>query len=238
MTWNHTFESDHPERVPLWLQPERTFRLVGDLLHPRLCAEEASSSRHRHRSPWSIGVPAFGLGISAPWAPLAGHRGGTDENMQFTDNLHIIRGKHNVRTGFQISRQAYFQITNFSGNPSIHLRWAVYRTADRTGDGVVGVPPGCACQGGPRGAIGDGQQDMRSTYYGAYLQDDWRIFPNFSINIGLRYEFAHLPVEIHNRSLLLRSPNWGEGGAWRHNGVPSRHRRSGFQQLRSAVRLH
>jgi hypothetical protein len=54
-----------------------------------------------------------------------------------------------------------------------------------------------------QGAIGDGQQDMRSTFYGFYIQDDWRILPNLTINIGIRYEFAASPREIYNRSLFF-----------------------------------
>ena len=41
------------------------------------------------------------------------------------------------------------------------------------------------------------------TYYGGYIQDDWRLLPNFTINFGIRYEFARSPVEINNHSLFF-----------------------------------
>jgi hypothetical protein len=121
--------------------------------------------------------------------------------MQFTDNFSVIRGKHNMRAGFQISKQAYFQVTNFSGNPSFTFdgRYSGLQTTVGTGlaDFLLGTP------GSAAGAIGDGQQDMRSTFYGAYLQDDWRVLPNFTINVGIRYEFAASPREINNHSLFF-----------------------------------
>ncbi|MBI1789983.1 MAG: TonB-dependent receptor [Acidobacteria bacterium] len=126
--------------------------------------------------------------------------GATDENLQFTDNLSWIRGAHNLRTGFQISRQAYFQITNFSGNPTLTFdgRYSGTQTSGYgLADFLLGIP------GRAQGAIGDGSQDMRSTYYGFYVQDDWRLASNFTINIGLRYEFARSPVEIRNKSLYF-----------------------------------
>src|SRR6266404_400085 len=64
-------------------------------------------------------------------------------------------------------------------------------------DYLLGIP------GRAQGAIGDGSQDMRSTFYAGYLQDDWRLATNFTINVGLRYEFARSPVEIRNKSLYF-----------------------------------
>ncbi len=125
--------------------------------------------------------------------------------MQFTDNFSVIRGKHNMRAGFQISRQAYFQVTNFNGNPSFTFdgRYSGLQTTVGTGlaDFLLGVPASAG------GAVGDGQQDMRSTFYGFYIQDDWRVLPNFTINIGIRYEFAALAEGDQQPQPVVRHRN-------------------------------
>ncbi|MBI3209160.1 MAG: TonB-dependent receptor [Candidatus Solibacter usitatus] len=40
-----------------------------------------------------------------------------------------------------------------------------------------------------------------STYQGFYIQDDWKVAPRFTVNIGLRYEREGPPTERFNRSL-------------------------------------
>jgi hypothetical protein len=130
--------------------------------------------------------------------------GATDENFQFTDNLSIIRGKHNIRTGFQLSRIVYFQITNFSGNPSFTFDGRYSRNQGfGIADFLLGIPSQAS------GAIGDSVQDMRSKYLAGYLQDDWKILPTFTLNYGLRYEYSQSPREIDNKSLYL-NPDSGQ----------------------------
>jgi hypothetical protein len=198
-TWNRTFSSTVLNEFRFGFNRSRTFRLA-ETSFTRNYAAEVFNIKNATDQPMVFGVPNFSiLGFSAVGS-LSQAIGAEDENLQFTDNLSIIKGKHNIRTGFQISRQAYFQITNFSGNPTFTFDGR-YTGTQTAGYGIaeflLGIP------GRAQGAIGNGQQDMRSNYYGAYLQDDWRILPNFSINIGLRYEFARSPVEINNRSLYF-----------------------------------
>ena len=44
-------------------------------------------------------------------------------------------------------------------------------------------------------------KQMRKIEYFGYLQDEWKIRPNFTANIGLRYEFYNAFSEIHNRDI-------------------------------------
>src|SRR4029077_6840833 len=48
-------------------------------------------------------------------------------------------------------------------------------------------------------------RDVRQTLFGAYLQDDWRWLPNLTLNLGLRYEMATVPTEIHGKLANLRN---------------------------------
>ena len=44
-------------------------------------------------------------------------------------------------------------------------------------------------------------KQMRKIEYFGYAQDEWKIRPNFTANIGLRYEFFNVFTEIHNRDV-------------------------------------
>ena len=37
--------------------------------------------------------------------------------------------------------------------------------------------------------FGDTSTYFRSSVYNAYANDDWRLRPNFTVNLGVRYEF-------------------------------------------------
>lgn len=45
---------------------------------------------------------------------------------------------------------------------------------------------------------------LRQTIFGAYIQDDFRIRPNLTLNLGVRYETASVPNEIHGMLSNLR----------------------------------
>ena len=48
-------------------------------------------------------------------------------------------------------------------------------------------------------------RDFRQTLFGAYVQDDWRLRPNLTLNLGLRYEMTTVPTEIHGKLANLRN---------------------------------
>jgi hypothetical protein len=48
-------------------------------------------------------------------------------------------------------------------------------------------------------------RDLRQTLFGVYVQDDWRWKPNLTLNLGLRYEMATVPTEVHGKLANLRN---------------------------------
>lgn len=199
-TWNHIVSPSMLNEFRFGFNRSVTYRL-SETSFTKDYAQEVFKLKNLKTEPIVYGIPTFNISGFSATGSISQAIGATDENMQFTDNFSVIRGKHNLRTGFQISRQAYFQVTNFSGNPSFTFdgRYSGLQTTVGVGiaDFLIGTPSAAG------GAVGDGQQDMRSTFYGAYIQDDWRIRPNLTVNFGLRYEFARSPVEINNHSLFF-----------------------------------
>jgi hypothetical protein len=48
-------------------------------------------------------------------------------------------------------------------------------------------------------ATGNSRIDQRNTEWGWYAQDDWRIRPSLTLNLGVRYEYYGVPGEKFNR---------------------------------------
>jgi hypothetical protein len=48
-------------------------------------------------------------------------------------------------------------------------------------------------------------RDLRQTLFGLYVQDDWRIRPNLTLNLGVRYEMVTVPTEVHGKLANLRN---------------------------------
>jgi hypothetical protein len=45
----------------------------------------------------------------------------------------------------------------------------------------------------------------RQDLFGVYLQDDWHVRPNLTLNLGLRYEAVTVPTETHNQLVNLQT---------------------------------
>ncbi len=48
-------------------------------------------------------------------------------------------------------------------------------------------------------------RNMRQTLFGTYVQDDWRVRPTFTLNLGLRYEMTTVPIDTAGKFVNLRN---------------------------------
>src|SRR6185437_7651620 len=56
--------------------------------------------------------------------------------------------------------------------------------------------------GSPSGVTLEG---LRQSIFGAYVQDDWKIRPRLTLNLGLRYEMSTVPTAVNNQLVNLRT---------------------------------
>jgi hypothetical protein len=108
----------------------------------------------------------------------------TQNSFQFYDDLSIIRSNHSIKLGFAVERIQYDdQLIQRNGNFYFDSLSNFLNNIPRlyTGNGPLSRPT-----------------DSRQTLFGAYVQDDWRVRPNLTVNLGVRYEPTTLPTEAHN----------------------------------------
>jgi Carboxypeptidase regulatory-like domain len=121
-----------------------------------------------------------------------------DTVTQFDDGVVIIHGKHVIRTGFQMWR--YHINTFYSGNSGEF--GSILFGGAFSGNAASDFFLGYAAATG-KGISGTGGWHQSSWTFAGYVQDNWRLTPNLTLNLGLRYE-ANTPwVEQNNRQANL-----------------------------------
>ncbi|HKE29299.1 MAG TPA: TonB-dependent receptor [Bryobacteraceae bacterium] len=119
------------------------------------------------------------------------------------DNLTLIRGRHMMKMGGNILRQwinaFYASNSGRSGGIDFGGRFTAQNALNPSGtfigeaDFMLGLPDDIALglQGNTWG--------HRSTVWGLYFQDDWRVSNSLTLNLGLRWEYHSPWVEVENR---------------------------------------
>jgi hypothetical protein len=125
------------------------------------------------------------LGGSPGWP----YRFGPDTVYQFVDYVSYVHGNHAFKFGGDFRRNladpsqfgaAKGQI-KFLGSPSLSL-----------GHFLQGVPSTATIQSG------DPARELSQWAYALSIQDDWRVLPKLTVNLGLRYDYASPMGEAHN----------------------------------------
>ncbi|HTV54571.1 MAG TPA: carboxypeptidase regulatory-like domain-containing protein [Terriglobia bacterium] len=143
-------------------------------------------------NPFDFGVPDAGIsGFTGPGSSSESI-GAIDQDFQFVDNLSVMRGSHDLEAGVDVMRERFFQITDFAGIPSFSFTGQF--TGSSLGDMLLGIPFTATT------SVGNSAQDLRTTYSAAYFEDDWRVKPDLTLNLGIRYEYANPPWDKYNHT--------------------------------------
>lgn len=112
---------------------------------------------------------------------------------QVYDDAFLTRGLHSIKLGFafeamQLGRTA---VTGPNGEFSFGSLTNFLTDVPKT---FKGQSPDTTSS-----------PHMRQKLFGGYIQDDWRIRPTLTLNLGLRYEMTTVPTEIQNHLANLAS---------------------------------
>ncbi|MCS7026171.1 MAG: TonB-dependent receptor [Bryobacteraceae bacterium] len=131
----------------------------------------------------------------------SGFSGGlrAQQYVQIVDSVNYTRGRHNFKTGIDLrwSRLSFINRVNPSGLFNF--------TAALTGNPLVPANTGLGLASFLLGEVAGGQQGFRPFFQyrslplGVYFQDDWKVTPRLTLNIGVRYDVSFGPSELHDR---------------------------------------
>lgn len=140
-------------------------------------------------APPGISIVGFGYVGHPQWVP----NGGTDILKQFTNTTTYMRGRHNMRMGADIRLYHYDD-----------LGYAIQNGAYTFNGQYSGLPMADYLLGVPNSAFshqsgGSGfTMRFRNGEHSLFLQDDWKVTSNLTINAGIRYEFVQFPLEAND----------------------------------------
>jgi outer membrane receptor protein involved in Fe transport len=104
-----------------------------------------------------------------------------------SDDLNWIHGKHAFKFGVLLNRfNEASQATNSFNGQIIYSTVSDFLQANPL---QVEFPPTFSTE----------NRDFIYNTYGLYAQDDWRVKPRLTVNLGLRYEFMNTPHELNGR---------------------------------------
>ncbi len=128
----------------------------------------------------------------------------TDNEFQYKDDMSVVKGKHTFKFGGE-----YRRIRNGSSFDSAKNGvFLPYSTEELLTDGFFGDVADKLVDGGvvagsfleavasinPRtGGFPEYYRGYRANEYAFYAQDDWKIAPRFTLNVGLRWEYFGPP---------------------------------------------
>src|SRR5580704_9061605 len=175
------------------------------------------------------GLPAFGInGLSTLGSNAFLPSDEVSSTFQLTDDLTKIYGKHTFKMGFEWQHVKFSTLQppwshgefDYNGNYTEIPSGAPGSNSDQgnTGRAAFLLTPVAATPGvGTVDFLGGSTNidasnisltDNGKNYYGTYFNDDWKISPKLTVNLGLRWDFFGLVYEHHGAQA-----NFVPGGA-------------------------
>lgn len=176
--------------------------------------------------PAFYGLPNVSMGSQYPSLGNGNNGYSQKDNIyQYAGNFAYTRGAHTFHVGADIRRIQLWDVDGFVVNGRLNFRGA-YTSSDPTIFGASGVPGPNSGNGfadlllgdplsvGAPAPLGSDIYNVRGTQYGFYFQDDYRVTPRLTLNIGTRYEVAFTPHSIGRDGSVLNLQTPGGGLIW------------------------
>jgi Carboxypeptidase regulatory-like domain/TonB-dependent Receptor Plug Domain len=142
--------------------------------------------------PYNNGVPSLRVtGISTIGGATNLPQGRGDNDFNYISDLTILKGAHSIKLGVDIRRFEFNSFFNSDGRGLFTFNGEY--TGNAIADLLLGLPSQATRDPGVP------HQNTRDFSSDLYVQDDWKVKPNLTLNLGLRWELNLPPYEIDNR---------------------------------------
>jgi len=167
------------------LQPTSTYTTNNLINNTGLAPEVALNTNVG----FFMGMPYYSFRVAYP----------DERKWQVGDTASIIFGKHSLRVGEDIVHNYDLQNNVYEGNGYINYTSTVNyfsdliskgKTCNAAGSGVGNFP----CYSFYANGFGPAVFSLATTDYAFFAQDDWKLTPRLTVNLGVRYDYESIPA--------------------------------------------
>jgi hypothetical protein len=157
---------------------------------------------------FNMGTPYYSFRFAYP----------DERKWQIGDTASYLFGKHNLKFGVDIVHNYDLQNNLYQGNGAYTYSSSIVnyfsdllskgRTCNNTGSGVGSTSGGFySCYNGYTQGFGPAIFDLSTVDMGYFVQDDWKVTPTLTVNIGARYDYEKLPPPYSSLTTIPLTAN-------------------------------
>ena len=151
-------------------------------------------------------------GIVTPLGFIAADGRYVNNVYTYSDDLYWTKGKHAFKFGTLINNFHIPENGHFNNRGNVQ-----FATLSNLAQGIYSYMTTLGGTLAPSQARYWGQKT-----FGFYIQDDYRILPRLTLNLGFRWEFGTIPTELKGNNWQIRDLATADGNSPTQGAVPSR----------------
>jgi hypothetical protein len=174
--WNRYRNGFYPEDASLYGNPNSSLGLDTGVTNSR-----------------DFGLPTMRFGTLSflGSSPFSNPRDRVDQNYQVIDGLSWKRGRHDIKFGYEFRETTVRSFNNFSSRGVFAF--------NALSNFLTGTPTGTTLFGAARIIQGTTDRNAKQGNDGLYVQDSFRWTKNFTLNLGLRWDYFGVIHEDQGR---------------------------------------
>jgi outer membrane receptor protein involved in Fe transport len=150
-------------------------------------------------SPELRGVPSVSTNFTSTFGDDLSTLIRTNSTYQASAQFFFSTGRHGITYGAEVMRHRFEPLAaiNARGTMSFTGRYTAGTTTGTNGNGFADFLLGLPSSGSV--LSGNAIERARSTWYGVFVQDNWRVRDDLTVNLGLRYDLMPPFYDEDNR---------------------------------------